>query len=140
MGKEIVFNLCNKVTDEKVGCIVEIIYGNKKLHRLSLVADMDRVIKTVNYCWVTSSINPNNAVRLHSKIVGLKNNPLEFQEMCNVVLTYIGYSDVVRAFTAMHKDESIGFLIKIYSDDHSKTKIIPKTWKEIENLAGDYFS
>lgn len=75
---------------------------------------------------------------MYNHILKLKKNRLDFQSMCNVVLTYMGYFDVVKEYVEQHKNESVGFLIKVYSDDESKTQIIPKTWDEITEIASDY--
>jgi hypothetical protein len=138
MGKTITVNLRNKVTEEKVGCVVEVIHGNGSPHRVGLIADMDRVIKTTNYCWITKSIHPDNQQKMYNHILGLKTSRIDFQRMCDIVLTYIGYFDVVREYATQHKHESVGFLIRVYSDDESRTEIIPKSWDEIVEIAEEY--
>jgi hypothetical protein len=138
MNKTINIDICNKVTEEKVGCVVEVIYGKGKPHRVGLIGDMDRVVKTANFCLVTKTIHPDNQRKMFNHILSLREKNTDFQSMCNVVLTYIGYFDVVKEYVEQHQHESVGFLIKVYSDDESKTDIIPKTWDQIKQIATNY--
>jgi hypothetical protein len=138
MNKTINIDFCNKVTEEKLGCVVEIIYGNGDTHRLGLIADMDRMIKTANFCTITKSIHPHNQYNMYAHILRLKENPIDFQSMCNVVLTYLGYFNEFKEYIEKHQNESLGLLMRVYSDEESMTEIIPKTWDQIKKIATNY--